>query len=66
MARKPKGSHRAYIIMEWASGSGKLLQQNNNKIIHAKINGLAIRIKFVPPVWPHRLASLTCALLFRA
>ena len=56
MARNPKGSHRAYIVKEWASGSVKLLQQNINKIIHAKINGLAIWIKFVPPAWLHRLA----------
>ena len=39
MARKPKGSHGAY--KEWAP-SVKLLQQNINRIIHAKINGRAI------------------------
>ena len=39
MARKPRGSHRAY--KEWAP-SIKLLQQNINRIIHAKINGRAI------------------------
>ena len=32
MARRPKGSHRAY--KEWAPGSFKLLQQNINRIIH--------------------------------
>ena len=39
MAGNPKGSHRAY--KEWAP-SVKLLQQNINRIIHAKINGRAI------------------------
>jgi len=38
MARKPKGSHRA--CKEWAPPV-KLLQQNINRIIHAKINGRA-------------------------
>ena len=38
MTRKPKGSHRAY--KKWAP-SVKLLQQNINRIIHAKINGRA-------------------------
>ena len=51
MARKPKGSHRAY--KEWAPGSVKLLQQNINRVIYAKINGRAIRIKFVPLAWLH-------------
>ena len=39
MARKPKGSHRAY--KEWAP-SVELLQQNINRIIDAIINGRAI------------------------
>ena len=54
MARKPKGSHRAY--KERAPGSVKLLQQNINSYT-LKINGRGIRIKLVPLAWlqSHRL-----------
>ena len=38
MGRKPKGNHWAY--KEWAP-SVKLLQQNMNRIIHAKIKNRA-------------------------
>ena len=46
MARKPKRSHRDF--KNGLPASVKLLQQNINRIIHAKINGRRICIKFVP------------------
>ena len=39
MVRKPKGGHQPY---KERAPSVKLLQQNMNRIIHAKINGRAI------------------------
>ena len=50
MARKPKGSHRAY--KEWAPGSVKLLQQNINRIIY---------IKDQWPSYSHQVSSTSMA-----
>ena len=63
MARKPKEANG--LIRNGLPASVKLLQQNINRIIHAKINGKAICLKFVPLAWPHRLA-VNDLWLFRA
>jgi len=45
MARKPKGSHQA---CKESDISVKLLQQNMNIIVHAKINGRAtVNLKLI-------------------